>query len=375
MTRTALVIGGTGPTGPHVLRGLLDRGFDVTIYHRGTHEPDGLPEVRHIHGDPHFSDQIQNDVGVGEYDVVLAAYGRTRLLADAFVGRAGHFLSIGGPPRYAGFYEPQQNKPSGPPIPISEDAPVVGVLDASAPKHLRFGRKLVETEMAVFASQPTATHLIYPMVYGPRNVVPLEWSVIQRVLDGRSRLLVPDDGLALHSRGGSRNLAEFVLLAIDHAEQAKGQVFNCADEYQLTLRQWIESILVAMNADVELVAVPSQIAPTFRSIYIPLSKHLCAHDYLDISKAKTRLGYRDVVRPADAIAESVAWYLAHPLDATSPPSSFVDRFDYRLEDDLIDRWTQFVDDTLTKHPQPEPEEVHPMPHPKQASQIVDERGR
>ena len=46
MGSSALVVGGTGPTGPHILDGLLERGFDVTIFHRGTHEPPDLPDVR-----------------------------------------------------------------------------------------------------------------------------------------------------------------------------------------------------------------------------------------------------------------------------------------------------------------------------------------
>ena len=50
----ALVIGGTGPTGPFVVDGLLKRGYDVTILHRGTHETDILPDAEHLHGDAHF---------------------------------------------------------------------------------------------------------------------------------------------------------------------------------------------------------------------------------------------------------------------------------------------------------------------------------
>ena len=38
----ALVIGGTGPTGPFVVGGLLERGYDVTILHTGHHE---IPEI------------------------------------------------------------------------------------------------------------------------------------------------------------------------------------------------------------------------------------------------------------------------------------------------------------------------------------------
>ena len=51
--KTAVVIGGTGPTGPYVVNGLIDRGFQVTILHTGRHETDLIgPEVEHIHTDP-----------------------------------------------------------------------------------------------------------------------------------------------------------------------------------------------------------------------------------------------------------------------------------------------------------------------------------
>ena len=41
-----LVIGGTGPTGPFIVNGLLERGHHVTIFHRGTHELDEIPDER-----------------------------------------------------------------------------------------------------------------------------------------------------------------------------------------------------------------------------------------------------------------------------------------------------------------------------------------
>ena len=50
----ALVIGGTGPTGPHLVQGRLDRGYDVSILHRGTHDSPLIPESGpRILGDPH----------------------------------------------------------------------------------------------------------------------------------------------------------------------------------------------------------------------------------------------------------------------------------------------------------------------------------
>lgn len=372
--KSVLVVGGTGPTGPYVLQGLLDRGFDVTIYHRGTHEPPDLPDVRHLHGDPHFRDQIDADLGMSDFDVVIAAYGRTRHLAESFAGRSDQFLAVGGPPRYRGFYEPESVVPTGLPVPVREDGDLVRNIPSDAALPVRFGQQIVATEDAVFAAIPSATYFIYPYVYGPRNIVPVERSVIKRVLDGRQEILLPDGGVAIHSRGASKNLAQFLLLAVDQQQAAAGQVFNCGDDVQLTLRQWVELVLVAMNADVEIVPVPAEIAPAFRAIYIPNSRHLAAHCILDTSKAKSLLHYADVIAPADAIAESVEWYLAHPLQGPEP-STLADHFDYALEDALIASWRQTVRDLLVEFPQGLDEESHPMPHPKQANLRADEKAR
>src|SRR4051794_7774522 len=39
----ALVVGGTGPTGPYVVNGLVERGYEVAILHSGRHEVDSIP--------------------------------------------------------------------------------------------------------------------------------------------------------------------------------------------------------------------------------------------------------------------------------------------------------------------------------------------
>src|SRR5256886_14968640 len=93
----ALVIGGTGPTGPFIVNGLLQRGYKVAIFHRGTHEiPEILPEVEHIHGDPHFRETIDEALAGRTFDLTVATYGRIRLVAEAMVGKTGRFIGIGG---------------------------------------------------------------------------------------------------------------------------------------------------------------------------------------------------------------------------------------------------------------------------------------
>jgi len=44
-----LVIGGTGFIGPPIVHRLSAAGHEVIVYHRGEHEPDLPPSVRHIH--------------------------------------------------------------------------------------------------------------------------------------------------------------------------------------------------------------------------------------------------------------------------------------------------------------------------------------
>ena len=55
----ALVIGGTGPSGPHIVNGLISRGYDVSVLHGGQHEIRFDEEIEHIHVDPHFQETLE----------------------------------------------------------------------------------------------------------------------------------------------------------------------------------------------------------------------------------------------------------------------------------------------------------------------------
>ena len=98
--KTALVVGGTGPSGPFLVNGLQERGYTVAIFHRGTHEIPEIPaNVEHIHGDPHFRETFDAALAGRTFDVVIATYGRIRMIAEALVGKVGQFIAIGIPPR------------------------------------------------------------------------------------------------------------------------------------------------------------------------------------------------------------------------------------------------------------------------------------
>ncbi len=58
----ALVVGGTGSTGPYIVNALLADGYEVVIFHTGTHEVDFDGPVEHRHGDARDAakSEIQN---------------------------------------------------------------------------------------------------------------------------------------------------------------------------------------------------------------------------------------------------------------------------------------------------------------------------
>lgn len=365
-----LVVGGTGPTGPHVIAGLLVRGHDVTVFHRGMHEPPGLPPVEHLHGDPHFRESIIETLKDRSFDAVLAMYGRARHLAPALRGRCEQFVAIGGAPVYRGFF-PRPGYLM--PVPVTEeDATVQSAPDGDAA--LQFSLRLAEAEAAVFASHPSATVLRYPMLYGPNNTRPQEWSVIRRIRDGRRHMILPDGGFHVHTRCAARNAAGYVLAVVDHPDVAAGRVYNCGDPFNWSIRQWVEAIVELLGAQLELVAIPASIAVEAATTLLPLAGTTAPHSVLSTDRARRELGYQPAIHPLDALRELLDWFACQPGFDPSGNPAFTDRFDYGTEDAVIAAYRRAVEHVVAavdQHPAPP---IHSMPHPK-APGLVDHRGR
>lgn len=377
MTR-ALLVGGTGPTGPHIVEGLAARGFDVTIFHRGTHEVEfGCPVV-HIHGDPHFAPSIAEALDGRSFDVVVAAYGRLRLLAEQMAGHCGRFIGIGGVAVYPGHHEPAGVWPHGlRPAMREQDLPSTRPdPDDSASAATRFSAAVFRTERHVLdlhdAGRFSASYFRYPVIYGPRQLGGKEWSVVRRIRDGRRRLIVPDGGLAIMTRAHAANAAHAVLLAVDHPDASAGQVYNVGDEQQFTLRQWAEVIASELDAPLELVSVPDHVAWPARALF-PLCRE-SAHSQIDTAKIGAELGYRDVV-PADAaLRETARWYWHHQ-DTADELAGTDDAFDYAGEDQLLALFDGFLETYDERYARAAPPSVHPYPHPVAPGLTRDHRGR
>ena len=324
-----LLIGGSGPTGPYILNGLVDAGHDVTMLHTGAHEIDEVQHVPHLHGDVRSAEGLTEVLGNRSFDVVIATYGRLRAIAEVLHGRVGQLISVGGAPAYRGYFNADQFEPPGLPVPTMEDAPLAAEGDDGK------SYRIVRTEEILFEQHPTATHFRYPYVYGPRQLVPREWAITRRILDGRRHIILPDDGLTLTTFGYVENLAKAILLAVGN-DQAGGEIFNCGDEECLTLRTVVELIADEFDHDWEIVSMPADIAIPARPL---MFHHRTTHRYLDLGKLRAILGYTDAVPARDAVKRTARWLAENrPSPGGMEEQVLEDPFDYEAEDSLIASW-------------------------------------
>lgn len=329
MPRT-LLIGGTGPTGPVIAAGLETRGHDVTICHTGAHEVDEVAHLPHIHCDVRDAASLTAALGATPWDVAVVTYGRLRTIAEVLEERVGHFVSIGGGPAYRGYFDPWRFDPPGMPAPTPETAPISTEDDDG--KSYRIAR----TEQYVFERHPGATHFRYPYVYGPRQLVPREWSVVRRILDRRPHIVIADGGQSLHSFGYVDNLAHAVLSAVDQPAAAAGRIFNCGDQETLTVRQVVEICATELGHEWEIVSMPADLAVPARPLMMQPSTH---HRFFDLGALEHVLGYRDVVPAREAVARTARWLAEHPHEPGSQVEQILeDPFDYDNEDRLVAWW-------------------------------------
>lgn len=330
---SVLVIGGTGPTGPTVVKGLLERGVQPVVLHRGTHESHGSTDaVEHIHADPHFAESLTEAVEGRSFTTVIAMYGRLKIVADVFAGRADRLISVGG-----GMYVPSS-------VPADEDAPrwTNGALY----------ERIVETEaylLSAHRSQKFAwTHLRYPAIYGPRQLVPRELSVIRRIQAGRRVFPLPDGGLTLYSRAYAVNAGRAVLAAFDNEANASGQVFNVADSVSFSIADWIRTVALVLESEISIVSIP---APAAASLAFWLSGRArrelsrsagvvdTQHELFDTGKFDAMLGKQVETEFRTTIEATVQWLVSNPpADGSSINRNLGDPLDYADENRLIEEF-------------------------------------
>jgi nucleoside-diphosphate-sugar epimerase len=175
-----LIIGGTGFIGPYVARELHDGGHDVMLLHRGEHESDLLPRVRHFRS-PQAAMPVLSfpeDLLRLPFEIVIhmipMGEADARAAVQTFAGRTQRLvlLSSGDVYRAYGRFTGMEPGPIEQGL-LNEDSPLRSTLypyrsstKSSDELNYYYEKILVEREALGQAELP-ATILRLPKVYGP----------------------------------------------------------------------------------------------------------------------------------------------------------------------------------------------------------------
>lgn len=313
------VLGGTGYINGAIVADLVAAGHDVLVVHRGQREPEGQPPAEHAHVDRHEVSALAGALdrfgaealidGIAltardADDVLLAVPGALRMLvlSSADVYRA--FGSV-----LAGTVTDEG--------PLDERAPVrpERYPFRGQRENLNDYDKLDVEERFLWRG---ATVIRLPMVYGERDPQHREEPVLRRIRAGRARMPI-GIGTWQCGRGYVGEMARGVRLALE-SDAARGEIFNLAEVDTPTARTWMEQIVEAAGADLELVRVPDDVLPPDLGSTGAIQQQVI----MDSSKAARLLGWTHA-DPMDGIRRSVAWHLEHPPTDASTDFSADDR--------------------------------------------------
>ena len=357
--KTALVIGGTGPTGPFIVNGLIDRGYEVTIFHSGFHEVEFKQEIEHIHNDPHFRETFEQAIGNRSWDLVIFSYGRLKLAAELLKGRTGRLIALGGA---TGSAAPPDD-PAWGPMGQHENPDEDGTVLEYNQDRNKFAYRMAQAEAGLFQAHReghyNATYIGYPILYGARQPGPQDWCIVRRILDGRRQFIIADGGLKMESRAYVENAAHATLLAVDKPEASAGRKYSMADLKLYTLRQRIEAIARHMGHSFELIDMPYALARPSHVLW----RHTPAHRIRDTHRICAELGYHDLVDTGEAMCRTVDWLVNNrPQPGGEEEHQLGDPFDYSREDKLIRDWTQWrAGMPQVDYPLPQPAHIYRHP--------------
>ena len=334
-----LIVGGTNFIGPHVVNALDWLGAEITVYHRGVHEPHLPSAVRHIHSGRatlpflHFPLELSEPAP----DVVLLMFpvggDDARAAMARFAGSAGRIVAISSGDVYRAYGRLLGSEPGPPePVPLDEDAPLRQTLypyreSAAGPSDWTFHYEKIQVERAVLASAALpGTVLRLPAVYGPGDCYRRLRPYIKRMEDGRRAILLDEAQASWRwSHGYVENVAHAIALAVTE-KRAAGRIYNIGEEETPTMAERVRQIGELEKWTGKVVRLPPDRVPAhLRTPYEPRQDLV-----VDTRRLRTELGFTEPVSREEGIRRTIEWERAHPPESGDPGTA-----EYAAEDEVL----------------------------------------
>lgn len=318
-----LAIGATGFIGRHVVPLLVEQGMEVVVLHRGETDA-GLPDgVRRIRCNRNRLEDARAELERFAPDVVLDAILYTeqqaRGMIQAFRGNAGRVVALSSADvyrNYDGFRGKSAAQPDA--VPLTENAPL---RDTRYPyrgsglpfEHADDYEKILVEQILVTEPDLPATLLRLPAVYGPGDPQHRLRPYLQRMVHGRSGILLQEEQAAWRwTRSYVVNVAAAIVLAVGDARSTR-RVFNVGDEPALTEQMWVERIGAAAGWRGRIVAVSASELPDHLRQPFDWRYEL----WTDTSSIRAELGYAELIHLDEALERTVEWERS-TLDGAEP---------------------------------------------------------
>jgi 2'-hydroxyisoflavone reductase len=237
-----LIVGGTRFVGRHIAQAAIERGHDVTLFHRGVTNPQLFPEAKHVHGDRHAGGLSM--LGDRRFDAIVdsSAYFPADVEAAAAVAAERYVLISSGSvyrdPVAPGSDEDAPTYELDGPIPATIESPEV------------YGALKVLCERAAEARFPGRTLVLRSgLVVGPHDHTERFSYWPRRVARGGPVLAAEPDQPAQFI--DARDLGSWAITAV---EDGTVGVFNAVGPAQpLTMAQLLATCIAVTGSDAQPV--------------------------------------------------------------------------------------------------------------------------
>ncbi len=273
-----LIIGGTGFVGKTVVRELLDRGDQVTIYSRGNSRPDFWAGIQHIQGDRDQHQQFIADLSGREFDAVIDniafSVHDAKAVVAAFQGSVSKYLVMSSVSVYGGIGHAKRwnvqstgEKPDylnefidlSTSVPIREQyldlSKVSWKLNPDLEQYAQ-GKRQLERYLHETPEFPSVV-LRAPIIVGPEARARRVWWYLERIQDGRE-IILRDGGVNVFSIGNRDDIAGAIIAAMD-SPITTNRTYNIGHDEILTLKRFLSVLSARADLALNTISIPGEV--------------------------------------------------------------------------------------------------------------------